>query len=119
MLAIRTVLGASLVLAMTALGIAACSSDETKPPAETGDHLDYCDLPTVCQEIVAACHQKDDGEDEESQIHKCHETGHDVGTEEACAPIHDDCIAVCDDAPLPPGATAEPPEECGDGGHDH
>jgi hypothetical protein len=117
MLAIRTVLGASLVLAMSALGIAACSDDDTKPPVEQEHEHEYCDLPPVCQEILVACHAKDLGDP--GEVHECHETAHDVGTEAGCEAVHDECIELCDDTPLPPGTPPYVPEHCGDGGHDH
>ena len=37
-----------------------CKSDAADHDHDHG-HLDYCDLPLVCQEIVLACHPKDDG----------------------------------------------------------
>lgn len=72
-----------------------CSSNSPKPAPE--EFLNFCDLPTVCQDIVRACHPKDDTTNE--QIHNCHETGHDIGTVAACAPIHDSCVQVCNAAP--------------------
>jgi hypothetical protein len=117
MLGIRTVLGASLVFTMTALGIAACSSDDPKPAPPPEEHLDYCDLPTACQEIIDACHRKDLGE--EGEVHDCHEVAHDEGTQAGCEAVHDDCVQVCNDTPLPPNAEPEEPWNCGDGGHDH
>lgn len=45
-----------------------------------------------CQRIVDACHEVDPGT---GPIHDCHETAHDVGTDEACAPIETSCVAMC------------------------
>jgi hypothetical protein len=81
-------------------------------------HLDYCELPASCREIVDACHHKDDGNP--GEIHECHETGHDVGTDDACKAVHDDCIATCTAAPSLGGS--EEPLTCEGGaptgGHD-
>lgn len=66
-------------------------ADSSSPPP------DFCDLPAVCLDILRACHAKDDTTN--TDIHNCHETSHEVGTEAACAPIHDHCIQICNAAP--------------------
>ena len=90
-------LGSSLVLAAA---FAACSSTSTTTSTDAGGggtHLSFCDLPKVCQEIAEACHVKDDGTP--GEVHDCHETGHDVGTVEACTKVHDSCLKTCNAAP--------------------
>lgn len=105
------------VAAIAGAGAAACDShDEAGHTHGDGDHLDFCELPKVCREIVDACHNKDEGT---GKINECHETGHDVGTESACAAVHDDCIATCNAAPPIEGGTNEHFEcEGGAGEHD-
>lgn len=76
--------------------LSSCSKSSSTTPA-VDMVMNFCDLPAVCQDIVRACHAKDDTTN--ADIHNCHETGHDVGTEAACAPIHDHCIEICDAAP--------------------
>lgn len=55
----------------------------------------------ACTEIIEHCHPKDDGMDE--SINSCHGTAHE-GVEAECAPIREECIALCDAAP-PLGGT--------------
>lgn len=74
-----------------------CSKDSGKSTPPPDMVMNFCDLPVVCQDIVRACHAKDDTTN--AEIHNCHETGHDVGTEAACAPIHDHCVEICNAAP--------------------
>ena len=103
------------VFAIAGAGAAACDSHDDAHTHVDGDHKDFCLLPVVCQEIVNACHTKDEGVGE---IHECHETGHDVGTESACAAVHDDCVAKCNAAPVLEGGTNEH-FECEGGMPDH
>lgn len=87
----------TLVLSLSGLPLAAaCSSDEHGHDEELTQQA-FCQLPTVCQDIVVACHPKDTGE--KGDINDCHEIGHDQGTVEACAPAHDRCVELCNDAP--------------------
>lgn len=98
----------STITALAGTVSVGCSDDHGD---DHGAHLAFCDLPTVCREIVIACHSKDDATN--AEIHECHETGHDVGTAAACGPVHDDCIGTCNAAP--DIGTPEPLENCNGG----
>lgn len=107
-------LGSALAL-VTAF--AACSSSSTNASpdaASVPDHIPFCDLPKPCQDIAEACHSKDDGTP--GEIHDCHETGHDVGTLEACSKVHDSCMATCNAAPALDGPHENLGASCHDGG---
>jgi hypothetical protein len=103
---------------LLATAFAACSSSSSNAVAQDGggggDHMNFCDLPKPCQEIAEACHSKDDGTP--GEIHECHETGHDVGTLEACQKVHDSCMATCAAAPTLPGPHENLGANCHDGG---
>jgi hypothetical protein len=79
-----------------AAALVGCNSDK-KPATDDTEFKNYCDLPKPCQDLAQTCHPKDDGTP--GKIHECHETGHDVGTLEACMAVYDDCIAACKAAP--------------------
>lgn len=104
-----------LISALT-LGLCACPGfagcSEHDDTHTNGEHLEFCDLPVSCQDIVRACHSKDDTTN--AEIHECHETGHDVGTEAACGPVHDDCVTLCNAAPAI--GVPVPLPSCGDSG---
>jgi hypothetical protein len=55
--------------------------------------------PALCDEIVEACHDVDDGSDPD--IHECHE-GADAGDPKVCEDTHDDCVALCEAAATTP-----------------
>ena len=95
----------SRILFVLLLGVAqagiGCSSksnpNQSNSASTDGAYQCFCKLPQACQDIAQACHSKDDGSP--STIHDCHITGHEVGTETACAPVHDNCLKVCNAAP--------------------
>ncbi len=60
-----------------------------------------------CQAIIDVCHDVDPGSGE---IHDCHQTAHDEGTDEACGPIEERCVMLCQ-AAAADGGTGH------DGGH--
>jgi hypothetical protein len=91
-------------------GFAGCSEDKATQAHE--EYLTFCDLPVSCRDIIRACHAKDDTTN--AEIHECHETGHDVGTEAACGPVHDSCVTLCNAAP--DIGVPEPLPACGDSG---
>jgi len=82
------------VAVAAALAVVACSDE----------HDGHDDLAAECQAIIDACHTKDDGTP--GELHECHETAHDVGTKEACAPVQADCVALCNAAPTIEGPDA-------------
>jgi hypothetical protein len=99
----KRILGLGVSVALTAVfAVPGCKSDVSSPGMDTGDYKDYCSLPKPCQQIAQACHPKDDGH--EGKIHDCHETGHDVGTLEACSKVLEDCLTTCDAAPFLDGS---------------
>lgn len=87
------------------LALTACGGGE--PGTDAGEHSGS----ESCQRIIDACHEVDPGT---GPIHECHETGHDVGTDEACAPIEADCVAMCEAAATTDGGAGED-----GGGHAH
>jgi hypothetical protein len=113
----KFIIRATIALSILGAGVAACSSDETAGHDHDDDHefLDFCSLPKPCQNIVAACHSKDDGVSD-AEIHECHETGHDVGTEAACSKVEADCVQRCNDAPSLGGAGESELDSCDDAG---
>lgn len=70
---------------MWALAVACTSTSE---PTATNEE--------ACQLIIDACHPKDDGS--EGQINDCHALAHE-GDAQACTPMQDECVALCDAAP--------------------
>jgi hypothetical protein len=91
----RRAVSSLLAFALAFASLAACSTDKPGAPAPA-DHKTFCNLPKPCQEIAQACHAKDDGTP--GTVHECHETGHDVGTLEACSKVHDSCMKACAEA---------------------
>jgi hypothetical protein len=85
------------LVAIAGAGLAACESSPVDSQAPTEDHLDYCKLPMSCRAIVDACHEKDDATN--AEIHDCHETAHDKGTDDACKAVQASCVAKCNAAP--------------------
>jgi len=85
------------LVAITGAGLAACESSHDDGHTHNDNQLDYCGLPKSCQEIVDACHDKDDVSN--AEVHECHETAHGQGTDSACKAVHDDCIDKCNAAP--------------------
>ena len=76
-------------LLLSPLAVASCSSEDPPKPGYQ--------FPQVCQEIIDACHYKDDGLG--GRIADCHTAGHD-GDETGCeAAIADGCLQDCKDAP--------------------
>jgi hypothetical protein len=109
-------------LALAGAGMTACKSSDTANPVATdggdggAEYIDFCALPKSCQDIVQACHIKDDGTVQ--AISDCHETAHDVGTDSACQKVRSDCVAKCNAAPALPNSHPETFGPCGDGGAD-
>ena len=111
-----------IVLAIAAVVLtccAACGSDKSEPGktggtgGNSGEFLNFCMLPSECQDIAQACMPKDDGS--KGTLHDCHLLGHSVGTVEACSARHTECLKVCTEAPpLFDG----PPEDLGAGCRD-
>jgi hypothetical protein len=86
------------LVAIAGAGVIACeSSDDGHTTHVEEEHVDYCTLPMSCRAIVDVCHDKDDGTN--AEIHECHETAHDKGTDDACKAVQTDCIAKCNAAP--------------------
>lgn len=90
-------------LAVGPLYIAACSDDgeSTGDQRSGGSATDgpFSNRPQPCQELIAACHPKDDGTP--GAINDCHvKLGH-LGTAEECqAGIDRGCLDTCGKAPL-------------------
>lgn len=78
------------LVALFLIGLLGSCIDEGVDPT---DEVHF--FPPSCQEIVDACHEVDLGY---GPLHECHETAHDVSTAEACEPIRDECVALCDAA---------------------
>ncbi|MEM1031723.1 MAG: hypothetical protein AAGA56_03320 [Myxococcota bacterium] len=74
--------------------VAACSSDEEEPEDENTD----TQSDAFCSSIIAACHDKDQGQD--AEVSRCHDMAHDnEGSDEAaCEAERDHCVKVCNDA---------------------
>ena len=110
------------LVAMAGAGLTACESSHDDNHAHThGDggeeYIDFCALPASCQAIVLACHEKDDGTP--GEVHDCHETAHDQGTDSACKAVQSSCVTKCNAAPELEGGTHEHFEcEGGAGMHD-
>jgi hypothetical protein len=109
-----------MLVAMAGAWLSACKSDHHEDGHSHGtDYLDFCTLPPPCRDIVEACHSKDDVSN--AEVHECHETAHEQGTESACAAVRDDCVQKCNAAPAPEGSihTSFGPCDGGaSGGHD-
>lgn len=118
----RLLLGSARFIGLFALlgaGAAGCTSDAApgaRAPDGGAEYIDFCTLPKPCQDIVLACHPKDDGTNKE--INDCHETAHDKGTESACQAVRADCVAKCTAAPALEGGIPEKFGPCGDAGTD-
>lgn len=89
-LALLVVMGAGLVSGLLA---GACSNDDGSAVT-----------PGACDQIIDACHPKDDGSDE--FINGCHSTAHE-GTDADCSPNLQACLDACNAAP-----------DVGTGGHE-
>lgn len=74
-------------MAIAALVVVACSSEEDHNHSHTG-------LPASCQAIVDACHHVDDGSDQ--AVNDCHTKGHDGKADADCASDKDRCVALCE-----------------------
>lgn len=85
------------LFAIAGAGLAACDSGHDDGHTHGEEHLDYCGLPMSCRAIVDACHEKDDATN--AEIHECHETAHDIGTDDACKAVQADCVTKCNAAP--------------------
>lgn len=88
----KTSLFAVFALAVGLTAWTGCKDDKT--PATTGDD-DEAGAPPSCQAILDVCHHVDPGT---GPIHDCHETAHDDPTEEKCAAVKDNCVAICEAA---------------------
>ncbi len=76
------------ILALTILSWPlACKSDD-------GGDTNGLSNEEACQNIIEACHTKDDGSD--PVINGCHENAHDGGD---CLKDYDMCLKACNDAP--------------------
>jgi hypothetical protein len=112
------------LVAIAGASSVACNSstDGAAPAHDAGgeEYVDFCGLPASCQAIVLACHEKDDGTP--GEVHDCHETAHDQGTDTGCKAVQTSCVAKCNAAPELEGGLHEH-FECeggtmhGDGGH--
>lgn len=86
-------------LAVLGLVLAACGDDDG------GGHDAGPDYGPSCGEITAVCHDVDTGT---GRISECHDIAHEE-VEAACAPILEECVALCTAAAADGGAH----------GHDH
>ena len=89
----------SLALTAALASFVACKSDDD----HDHDHSHMSPYP-ACDAIIEACHPVDKGE---GRISECHTTAHEATSDATCAPIKDECIRVCEAAPVDGGGGAD------------
>jgi hypothetical protein len=72
------------------VALLALASGCTAEPTAGGAHSD-----TPCEDIIMACHEKDDGT---GAVNDCHQVGHDE-VASTCSAQLDMCLQICNDAP--------------------
>ena len=76
----------ALVVVTLGLSAVACGDDDGHDHGDAGG-----DYGPSCGEIIGACHDVDDGT---GRISECHDIAHEE-VESACAPIVEECVALC------------------------